>query len=701
MVVKPSITIGVISGSQSVCGNLNSTSVTYSVAPITGVTSYTWSVTGGATVASGNGTNVIQVSYPQGFVNGVISVSVTTGCGVTTQTLSVSTTPLAVTAISGPNCVNAGSSYSYSVAPVSGATTYAWTAPSGASVVSGQGTNIVSINYLFNYAGTTSVTVVAKNNCSSTAPQTLMASIKPSTPSVIYGTSIVCSVINTTTTVTYSVDPTYGATSYLWAVPTGATIVSGQGTTSIQVKFGSTFIGGNIGIQSLSSCSSSPQVYFPVSKKPSSIGAISGLTNVCGIVGSTNSTTYSLSPISGITTYSWTSSVPTKVSVVSGQGSNIVNVTFATGYTTGTLSVTAVTSCGNSSASLVINSTTPAKPAAISGPVNVGSYLGSTSTVNYSVSAVAGANAYVWVLPSGVTVPSGITNTNSIDVTYTLGFTTGVIGVKAAGNCGTSPQATLAVNGLLARGSHKPSQVVVKGVTCYGLADGEVAINTENSDKKPLTYELNNGIAQQSNIFKGLAAGNYMVTIKTGQTAIEQVPFVINQPNKLETKVFVINNCTFQDSNDGYAVVSATGGIGTYNYICHETESKNQELTNLHVGRYSITVQDDNMCKASSEFTITSSGLKNIPFDFDSVNCVLYPNPASNELGISLKTSLENYLLTITSITGKIVFNEIYGQALIDDIKLNTSVWPTGYYFLKITGTNGKVLLTKQIMVYH
>ncbi len=58
-----------------------------------------------------------------------------------------------------------------------------------------------------------------------------------STPSAILGNTSPC---ENTTSETYSISPVSGATGYSWTVPSGATIVSGQGTTSIVVNFGTT-----------------------------------------------------------------------------------------------------------------------------------------------------------------------------------------------------------------------------------------------------------------------------------------------------------------------------------------------------------------------------------------------------------------------------------------------------------------------------
>lgn len=56
-----------------------------------------------------------------------------------------------------------------------------------------------------------------------------------------------------TTGVTYYIPPTFGAISYFWAVPSGATITSGQGDTLITVSFTTAAVG-NITVSAFSGC---------------------------------------------------------------------------------------------------------------------------------------------------------------------------------------------------------------------------------------------------------------------------------------------------------------------------------------------------------------------------------------------------------------------------------------------------------------
>jgi hypothetical protein len=72
---------------------------------------------------------------------------------------------------------------------------------------------------------------------------------KPITGNAITGPSVVCaSALNTA----YSIPLSNGANNYHWTVPTGATIVSGQGSNNIQVNFGN--FSGLISVRASNDC---------------------------------------------------------------------------------------------------------------------------------------------------------------------------------------------------------------------------------------------------------------------------------------------------------------------------------------------------------------------------------------------------------------------------------------------------------------
>ncbi|MFN8166285.1 MAG: hypothetical protein U0X76_08980 [Bacteroidia bacterium] len=74
------------------------------------------------------------------------------------------------------------------------------------------------------------------------------------TISTVFGSTNVCSNAGG---ISYSVTPSPLANSYLWTVPSGASIVSGQGSSSVNVNFGTT--GGNVCVTASNGCGNSSQ----------------------------------------------------------------------------------------------------------------------------------------------------------------------------------------------------------------------------------------------------------------------------------------------------------------------------------------------------------------------------------------------------------------------------------------------------------
>ena len=74
----------------------------------------------------------------------------------------------------------------------------------------------------------------------------------PAAPATITGST---EVAENATGESYSIASVPGATSYYWTVPAGATVASGQGTTSITVDFGDN--SGNVSVRAESGCGNS------------------------------------------------------------------------------------------------------------------------------------------------------------------------------------------------------------------------------------------------------------------------------------------------------------------------------------------------------------------------------------------------------------------------------------------------------------
>ncbi len=156
------------------CGD--SVVANYSTADVANTVSYNWSVPNNAVLDSGQGTRFVTVTFSPSFVSGTISVIAENLCGQSlNQTLQVSSAPLISENIIGPNTVCANQiNVAYSIALVPGATSYLWAQPSASTLVSGQGTNSIILNFK-SYSGTLKVS--AQNACGSSVDKKLPISI--------------------------------------------------------------------------------------------------------------------------------------------------------------------------------------------------------------------------------------------------------------------------------------------------------------------------------------------------------------------------------------------------------------------------------------------------------------------------------------------------------------------------------------------
>lgn len=406
-------TPGTITGSATVC---QTSSQTYSVAPVAGATSYTWTMPSGWTGSS----TTASITATAGS-SGNITVTANNSCGSSAaQTFSVTATPVPAqpAAISGGATLCANAMETYTINPVSGASSYTWTLPSGWSGTSTT-TSIAAT------AGTTggTISVTANNSCGSGTPQTLAVTVNstPVQPAAITGSTSVCQ----GATQVYSV-PTVAGVTYTWTLPGGWSGASTSNTISATAGAS----GGTISVTATNNCgtSTAQTAAVTVNTVPSMPGGITGATEACPA----SSQTYSVSPVAGAVSYIWT--LPSGWS-----GSSTTNSITATAGSTGTISVAAVNSCGNSPAQTASVTVTPvpSQPAAISGSLAACA----NATEIYSVSPVTGATSYTWTLPSGWV---GTSTTNSISAT--VGTAGGTISVTASNVCGTSSTQTALVS---------------------------------------------------------------------------------------------------------------------------------------------------------------------------------------------------------------------------------------------------------------
>lgn len=267
----------------------------------------------------------------------------------------------------------------------------------------------------------------------------------------------VCRYEGTGTQLTYSVtNPSPGTTSYTWIVPPTVAIVSGQGTATLVVSINIGFAANaykQIRVTAVSTCGNSPQsIFYLVAQLPGTPSTITGNTNVCPILGTTDSYTYSIRSVLGASAYIWSATDPNvTITSVNGAGPNdtAVTVQFASAFQTSVISVRAANGCGTSGArSITIVRASASTPGPISGPTNACPYMAPNGTAaTYFVTPVANVSTYSWTVPPGAIMTAG-PNAYTINVLYPANFVSGSITVTATNGCGTSVARSLSISKL-------------------------------------------------------------------------------------------------------------------------------------------------------------------------------------------------------------------------------------------------------------
>ena len=498
---------GVISGVTSVCpGGAGS----YSILTIPNTLNYTWSVSPpvGATFLSPQGTENMNIGWN---VPGTYTVSVfgTNACGngiTQTQTVTVNPIPNSATFINSTTPVCPGQTNTvYEVNNMPG-TTYNWVTPAGTNITSGQGTSRITLDWVSVTAGNYTISVTpTRLGCTGSASTTTVVvnDPPPAQPGLISGNISVCA----GNLEGYSIAIVPTATSYNWfGLPPGASIVFGQNTTNVTVDWGTLPTGTyTLNVTASNACGTSPTRTLSVNVVaiPAQPGTIVLPPFHC--VGTTR--TYSISPVAGATSYTWTNSC-------GWTGNSTTNTIdyIADSNSPCTITVTANNQCGSSptSTTQAVSINIPTQPTPIIGANEV--CRGSVE--NYSVGTDAGTTFTWTITPFGGFVVAG-QGTNNVTIDWAAAQA-GVytITVTPTNACGSGLPVTRTVTVLTL--PNPPAPIIGATAVCVGQTQ---TYTTQNLQSTNYQWEITS--AGPSLIQNGASAtitwnqtGNFIVIVK-------------------------------------------------------------------------------------------------------------------------------------------------------------------------------------------
>jgi hypothetical protein len=306
-------------------------------------------------------------------------------------------------------------------------------------------------------------------------------SAPPATPGPITGSTTACA---SSTVQVYSITPVFGAYFYSWAVPVGSSIVSGQGTTSISVDFGTT--SGTISVSATNSCGTSAVNSVAVTLTPTpAITVQPGSPTLC----TTGTANFSVTATGTGLTYQWYEFATSWVAIANGgkyagATSNSLTITNPTAAMNGYQYECIVSgTCTPSVTSTPVTMTVNSLPAITTQPSSIS--VCNNANTTFQVAATGTALTYQWnESTNGGTTWFALSNSGVFSgvTTATLTLTsptTGMSGTEyqcvVSGTCApsaTSSAATLTVNAapVITSQPTSPASICPTGVATFTVA---------------------------------------------------------------------------------------------------------------------------------------------------------------------------------------------------------------------------------------
>jgi len=225
-----------------------------------------------------------------------------------------------------------------------------------------------------------------------------------------------------------------------------------------------------------------------------------------------------------------------------------------------------------------------------------------------SVTANGGSGNYEYELQDGLGATLVAQNPSNTFTNLSAGDYTVVVH-DIASSCESSTKITL----------ETPSPVVFtytkEDVSCNGGTDGSIEIILDASnDNPPYTFTMDDGtnppFTQNSNVFTGLSAGTYDITVTSDRGCAYTETIIIDENPVLTATATATDFACAADNSVSTAsiTVTAAGGTGTYTYSIDGTNFQTSNTFTVSdtkaVQNFTITIKDNNGCTETTNVSV-------------------------------------------------------------------------------------------------
>jgi hypothetical protein len=570
---QPGIEVIYPNGAESFSPGIAET-ITWDNAGLTSTQNVEYSLDNGLTwtiIASGISANTSRLSWtpPAGANTSTALIRVTSGgfTDVSDATFNILSTPVNLVGNAATTCTAGSVNLTWTAVPEASSYDILWlNQTTGTWTIAGS--NITGTNFTatgFTSGATIRFSIIAKNTVTNAVSERsiAIAAVTSTTGlgaiSSITGNALICGVTNN---VSYSVPVVSGASTYTWQVPTGATIVSGQGTNNIFVNYGATSASGNISVFASATGCQTTTATLPITTGAGSSAAPTSGGNQAVI------------QCAGVPITTLTATASTIA------GNTIIWYTAATGGTIVTSPIL------NTIGTITYHAASK----------NTASGCESTIRTAVTLTITAAAASSITAASSTTFCTGGsvvLTATPGLSYAWSNGATTQAITVSTAGNynaivtqaggCGgTSNTIPVVVNAL--------PTISITNSGSNSFCQGNSVILTATTGN---SYAWSNGATTQAITVS--ATGSYSVTVNQGNACINNsaATAIIVNPLPIAT-ISTTGPTTFCDGNN----VGLTASAGSSYLWSNGSTASN--ITASAAGNYTVNVTNVNGCSATS-----------------------------------------------------------------------------------------------------